>query len=61
MIKSIPALPAINITCSAELYKLKFGFSDASHDEGFAKLIRDEVEIHLSLPVMYHGKTTETL
>jgi uncharacterized glyoxalase superfamily protein PhnB len=47
MIKSIPALPVQNIDIAIEFYKSKMGFSVPYHDEGFAKLIRDEVEIHL--------------
>ncbi len=47
MIKSIPALPVHNITKAVDFYKTKFGFSAPHYKEGFAKLIRDEVEIHL--------------
>ena len=47
MIKSIPALPVQNIAESVAFYKSKFGFSSPHQDEGFAILVRDEVEIHL--------------
>jgi len=47
LIKSIPALPVQNIDKAIEFYITKMGFSVPYHDDGFAKLIRDEVEVHL--------------
>lgn len=47
MKKSIPALPVQNIKQSVEFYITKLGFSVPYHDEGFAKVVRDDVEIHL--------------
>lgn len=47
MIKSIPALPVRNIQNAIEFYKTRFNFSVPYFNEGFAKLVRDEVEIHL--------------
>lgn len=49
MIKSIPALPVQNIKQSIEFYTTKLRFSVPHHDEGFAIIVRDEVEIHLWL------------
>jgi len=47
MKKSIPGLPVQNIEKAIEFYKTKLGFSVPYYNDGFAKLIRDEVEIHL--------------
>ncbi len=47
MKKTIPALPVQNIYKAIEFYKTRLGFSVPYHDDGFAKLIRDDVEIHL--------------
>ena len=47
MKKSIPALPVLNIYKAIEFYKTRLGFSVPYHDDGFAKLICDDVEIHL--------------
>lgn len=47
MIKSVPALPVENIDKAVEFYQTKLGFSVPYYNDGFAKLIRDEVEIHL--------------
>lgn len=47
MKKSIPALPVESIEVAIGFYKTELGFSVTYHDEGFAKLVRDEVEIHL--------------
>ncbi len=47
MKKSIPALPVQNIDTAIDFYKTKLGFSVPYHDDGFAKLTYDEVEIHL--------------
>lgn len=47
MKKTIPGLPVQNIEEAIEFYKSKLGFSVPYHDDTFAKLIRDEVEIHL--------------
>ncbi len=47
MKKSIPALPVQNIEKAIKFYISKLGFSVPYNDDGFAKLIRDDVEIHL--------------
>ncbi len=47
MKKTIPALPVQNIGNAIEFYKTKLGFSVPYYDDGFAKLTRDEIEIHL--------------
>lgn len=47
MKKSIPALPVQNIGRAIEFYTTRLGFSVPYHDDGFAKLMRDEVGIHL--------------
>ena len=47
MKKGIPALPVQNIDKAIGFYKNKLGFSVPYYDGGFAKLICDEVEIHL--------------
>lgn len=47
MKKTIPALPVINIDKAVNFYQGKLGFHCGYKDEGFAKLIRDDVEIHL--------------
>ncbi len=47
VLKSIPALPVINIESGVKFYQDKFSFTCAYSDNDFAKLIWDEVEIHL--------------
>lgn len=47
MIKTIPALPVHNIEKATKFYISKFGFTCQFKNTEFAKLIRDEVEIHL--------------
>jgi catechol 2,3-dioxygenase-like lactoylglutathione lyase family enzyme len=47
MVKSIPALPVEDIGESIAYYTTKLGFTVGHHDEGFAVMVRDEVEIHL--------------
>lgn len=47
MIKSIPALPVHNIDKATKFYETKFGFVCQYKNNGFSKLLRDEVEIHL--------------
>ena len=47
MKKTIPALPVQDIKQSIEFYTTKLGFTVRHHDEGFAIVLRDEVEIHL--------------
>lgn len=47
IIKTIPALPVHNIDKAAQFYETKFGFNCLYKDKGFAKLMRDEAEIHL--------------
>lgn len=47
MIKAIPALPVNNIDKAVRFYQDRLGFNSPYKDEGFAKLIRDDVEVHL--------------
>ncbi|MEJ7678329.1 MAG: VOC family protein [Segetibacter sp.] len=47
MKKTIPALPVQDIRQSMDFYTTKLGFTVRHHDEGFAIVVRDEVEIHL--------------
>ncbi len=47
MIKTIPALPVLNITETIEFYTTKLGFSCRHHDVDFAIFVRDEVELHV--------------
>lgn len=56
MIKTIPALPVINIDEAVKFYEDKLGFSGGYKDEGFAILNRDGVEIHLWAACDRHWK-----
>jgi catechol 2,3-dioxygenase-like lactoylglutathione lyase family enzyme len=47
IIKTIPALPVHNIDKGTKFYEDKFGFTCRHKDDGFSKLVRDEIEIHL--------------
>jgi hypothetical protein len=47
MKKSIPALPVINIANAVKFYQEGLGFASGYNDKGFAKLFRDDVELHL--------------
>ncbi|WP_285546228.1 bleomycin resistance protein [Dyadobacter frigoris] len=47
MKKTIPALPVQNIEESVKFYSKKLGFTTPYYDDGFAKMVRDEIEIHL--------------
>ena len=47
MIKTIPAFPVHNIDNAIKFYETKFKFINKYNDSGFAKLVRDEIEIHL--------------
>lgn len=44
---AVPALPVQEISPAAEFYRERFGFTVAYSDDEFAKLRRDEVELHL--------------
>ena len=43
----MPALPVQDISAAAEFYRERLGFSVVHTDEGFAKLQRDDAELHL--------------
>ena len=47
MLRAVPALPVSDMERSAAFYRDKLGFTIAYRDGGFAKLQRDEVEVHL--------------
>ena len=47
MIKTIPAFPVLNIDEAVKFYTAKFGFTCKYSNTGFAKLLRDEIELHL--------------
>lgn len=47
MKKTIPALPVKNIEESVKFYSEKLGFTAPYYDDAFAKVVRDEIEIHL--------------
>lgn len=48
MIKAIPYLPVNDLKKAILFYETKLGFTCAySDDQGFARLVRDEVELHL--------------
>lgn len=47
MSKVIPALPVHDIQEAVAFYEKRLGFRCAFKKEGFAKLLRDEAEIHL--------------
>ncbi len=44
---AIPALPVQDIDAAVASYSAKFGFTVVHADDGFAKLVRDDAEIHL--------------
>nr|WP_298935558.1 VOC family protein [uncultured Dyadobacter sp.] len=47
MKKTTPALPVQNIEASVKFYSEKLGFTAPYYDDGFAKVVWDEIEIHL--------------
>lgn len=47
LLQAIPALPVRDQEQGSAFYRDQLGFSVAFRDEGFTKLVRDEVEIHL--------------
>jgi catechol 2,3-dioxygenase-like lactoylglutathione lyase family enzyme len=47
MQKTIPALPVQDIKLSCDYYSNKLGFTVRHEEEGFAIIVRDDVEIHL--------------
>lgn len=47
MTNTVPALPVHDIEKAVNFYQCKLGFTCAYQDKGFAKIIRDRVEIHL--------------
>ncbi len=47
MNKSIPALPVLEIEKAVQFYQIKMGFSVLYKNNEFAKLFRDDVELHL--------------
>lgn len=49
LLHAIPALPASDMERSAAFYRDRLGFTVAYRGEGFTKLLRDAVELHLWL------------
>ncbi len=47
MLHAIPAMPASDMQRSIAFYRDKLGLTLGYHNEGFAKLLRDSLEIHL--------------
>ena len=47
MSKTTPALPVQNIDEAAAFYRQRLGFEVRHVDDGFAKLVRDDAEVHL--------------
>ena len=47
MMKKIPALPVQNIEESVKFYSERLGFTAPYYDDSFARIVRDEIEIHL--------------
>lgn len=45
--RTVPALPVRDIEAASEFYTTRMGFTVAHSDDGFAKLVRDDAEIHL--------------
>jgi len=45
--RTIPALPVLDIAAATQFYAERFGFTAAYDDNGFARVVRDEAEIHL--------------
>ncbi|HET6999414.1 MAG TPA: VOC family protein [Solirubrobacterales bacterium] len=44
---TVPALPVQEISAAAAFYRERLGFTVAHADDGFAKLQRDDAELHL--------------
>lgn len=47
LLKTIPAFPVQQIDEAVEFYKVKFGFDCRHKENGFAILVRDDIELHL--------------
>lgn len=47
MVRTIPALPVRDIASAVAFYRDRLGFHAGYHDDGFAILTRDEIEVHL--------------
>lgn len=47
LVKTIPALPVVNIQTSCQYYTSKLGFTIRHQEDSFAIAVRDGVEIHL--------------
>lgn len=47
LIRSVPALPVRDAAAAAVYYRDRLGFRIAYQDHGFAKLVRDDVQINL--------------
>src|SRR5262245_32217401 len=45
--RMIPAMPAVNIDNAVAFYETKLGFTCPHKQEGFARVLRDGVELHL--------------
>jgi uncharacterized glyoxalase superfamily protein PhnB len=47
MSRAVPALPVQDTDAAAAFYQERLGFTVQHVDDGFAKLVRDEAEVHL--------------
>lgn len=47
LVKTIPALPVQDIETAIVFYRDRLGFTVGHHDDSFAIVTRDEVELHL--------------
>lgn len=45
--RAIPALPVVDIDTATAFYRDRLGFAVGHHDDDFAIVTRDEVELHL--------------
>ena len=45
--RTVPAMPVQDVQAAAAFYQDRLGFSVGYRDHGFAKLLRDDAELHL--------------